>query len=124
MVFKIVNSQINNKNNKRIQILFDCLSSEYIRVEEEENNKIYMLANYFYLIIPKENITKINEYERILNQSLINKNDKLQIIESNCPRIYKLYILPPTNINLFDFAWELSEQLNLGPFPEYINNIY
>jgi hypothetical protein len=110
------------KGSKRITIILDPLHpSKYIRVEEEEEEVTNSFAaNYFYIIIPKENMMFINEYIIKFNSGLIN-DECIKITESNCPRVYQVQIFPSDNIELFDHAWSISEQLDLGPFQEYIH---
>jgi hypothetical protein len=118
-------TQIDRKTNKKIQIISDSTTNIYIRIEED-NDKThfmahkFMAANYIYVIIPKENMHCIDEYTIHLNMHL-REGEYIRITESNCPRIYELHMYPPDKICLFDRVWNLSQQLNLAPFPEYIH---
>lgn len=113
-------TQIDRKTNKKIQIISDSTTNMYIRMEECIDKTEFMAANYIYIIIPKENTHCISEYSMNLNMHL-REGEYIRITESNCPRIYELHMYPPDKIGLFDRVWNLSQQLNLGPFPEYIH---
>lgn len=112
--------QIDRKTNKKIQIISDSTTNIYIRIEEDNDKTHFMAANYIYVIIPKENMHCIDEYTIHINMQL-RKGEHIRIAQSNCPRIYELHMYPPDKIGLFDRVWNLSQQLNLGPFPEYIH---
>jgi len=113
-------TQIDSKTNKKIQIISDSTTNMYIRMEEDIDKTEFMASNYIYLIIPKENIHCIPEYCINLNMHL-KEGEYVYITQSNCPRIYELHMYPPDKISLFDRVRNLSQQLNLGPFPEYIH---
>jgi hypothetical protein len=115
-------------NNKRIRVILDSRHpNKYIRVEEviEDINNIFpnvlssFIANYFYFIITDENIINTDDFDTKFNFGLENNaNVYIKILKSNWSDTYKVQIFPPHNIDLFDHAWDIANQLNLGPFSD------